>query len=164
MKIIILILISITFWTNILYANVLDDLNNECTKIHSVDELAIWLKNNMEYIHKDIDIKQDPSFTYLYKTGDCDDFARFNSYVLNYLKIENEIYIIVFNYDPFEYMNPYRNKKYDKTIVHAILLFKENGYYSFFTNLDLIRTKEVSIEKVIKKYYKNYSYYELNKE
>jgi hypothetical protein len=106
--------------------NVYDyDFENDIPEMKTVNEIALYVKNNTDYIH-DIDAWgvneywQTPEETYYFKTGDCEDRILFFQYLLKkQLNIKVNFIVI----------------KYSNGLYHVITKI-ENIYYDFPSSSD----------------------------
>ena len=100
----------------------------------SLDDYSRWLKNNVRY-QNDASADQwaDPQETLLKKSGDCEDYTFLTMAVLR-----------VLGYQP-RFLALRRSEK-----THAICIFQENGYFSWFDNTQLKRTKTTSLAEFSK--------------
>lgn len=108
--------------------------------IHTLDDYAQWLKNNLRY-RKDgnIDIWSAPEKTLRRKYGDCEDLAFLNKRFLTILSYQPQVIVL---------LRPLRN--------HAICVFKESGAYYLVDNTRLIITNAHSEEELTRFLYTRY--------
>ena len=136
LEIIILIIISI-FLSSLVYAEQ-DNVKNIETYINKTYEQIMFIpdvEHNIDWILEN-------------KYGDCSDFAKLTKHYLKEIGIESNILVL-----------EYRGLK---KIKHAICLFKEDNFYSYFSNGKLHRTNNISVEQLIKGYCPEViKYYEL---
>jgi len=107
--------------------------------LNSPKEISDWLSKNFTYVGEMPDYWQNAQETLDKKTGDCEDFAILAQAILKKLHIPSQILII-----KFQGINQ----------LHAICVFKNGEYYSFFSNQELIDTKSSLLKDAItEKYY-----------
>jgi len=106
--------------------------------VHTPFELTNWLSHNFAYEMELPDHWQGAKETLELKKGDCEDFAILNQAVLGQLGIASEIVIVKFK---------------GLNLSHAICIFKNGEFYSYFSNKELVQTKARSIKEAIEKEY-----------
>ena len=109
-------------------------VENIPASIQSPKDIVKWFKNEFKYELKFPDSRQSAEETIRLKKGDCEDFALLGRMILGDLGIKSSIVIIKFK---------------EIGIYHAICLFTSNGFYSFISNRDLVRTSSQSIEGAV---------------
>ena len=102
--------------------------------IQSPKDIVKWFKNEFKYELKFPDSRQSAEETIRLRKGDCEDFALLGRMILGDLGIKSSIVIIKFK---------------EIGIYHAICLFASDGFYSFISNRDLVRTRAQSIEGAV---------------
>lgn len=117
--------------------------------IGSLEDYARWLKQN---IHYKKDEKKDqwatPEETLNKKSGDCEDYTFFNAEVLQ-----------VLGYEP-RFLAVRKNRQ-----AHAICIFKVDGYYFWFDNAELIKTRATTLPiflRHIRDHHNYFAFSELN--
>lgn len=115
-----------------------EDLDELMRMVHTPDELARFYSRDFE-TRQVIPISSQPQREFLRtKSGNCEDFAILSQDVLGRLGIKSEIVYMKFR---------------GLQIGHAVCMWKEGSYYSFFDNRKLIRTNMTSLEGVLRTYY-----------
>ena len=116
-----------------------ESLDEAYYSIKSPEELALWLSDNFRPRIVIPDSPQSPAQVLESKEGDCDDFAKLASSILEYINIPNDVLVIKF-------------KGLD--IMHAICAFQnQDGTFSFISNRRLYRTGKGSLREAILKFY-----------
>jgi len=119
--------------------------NYNITKLDTPQKISNFMIANIRY---SLDLEELLKCDYLqtveqtltWKTGDCDDMAALTNRLLKNAGYESNIYIVNFS---------------NRETAHAIVVFKQQKYYSIFSNQYLINTKETSIINAIKSEYKD---------
>lgn len=100
--------------------------------IQTLEGYAQWLEENIKYKNEEADYWQSPEETLERKAGDCEDFA-----------FLNEAFLRVMGHNPKAMGLLNINKR-----GHAICIFVEGDYYSYFSNMVLKRTQMRTIEEL----------------
>lgn len=100
--------------------------------IQTLEDYTQWLQENIEYVGDIGDYWQSPEETLERKAGDCEDFA-----------FLNVAFLRVLGYNPRAMGLLYINGE-----GHAICLFMEGDYYSYFSNMILERTQVETMEEL----------------
>lgn len=106
--------------------------------IRTPPELSAWLSREFRYEMEIPDYWQQAEETLDTRKGDCEDFAIFSQAVLRRLGIRSDIVIIKFK---------------GLNLSHAISIFKNGEFYSFFSNQKLVQTKGRSVTEAIQERY-----------
>lgn len=98
-----------------------------------LENYAYWLQENIEYVGDEGDYWQSPEETLERGAGDCEDFAFLNDAFLRLLGYNSRT-MVLFNNDGSR---------------HAICIFMDGDYYSFFSNMVLKRTQARTMEELV---------------
>mgnify|MGYP001605926310 CR=1 FL=1 len=112
------------------------------SSVHNPAQLSKWLSNNFRYELEFPDHWQPAQETLDLKKGDCEDFAILAQNILKELGIES--FIVIVNLKDFKQS-------------HAICVFKDDKYYSFFSNQILVQTGAASIEGAVQEGYPDWA-------
>jgi hypothetical protein len=93
-------------------------------EIRNLDDYCRWLNSAVAYKKEKNDSWADPVFTLDKKAGDCEDFAFLNSEALRFLGYETRVWG----------MHHFFGN-------HAVCVFRKDGYYFWFDNGKLRKTK-----------------------
>ena len=115
-----------------------DDMDNVMRIVHTPEELERFYAKDFASAFRIPAAALTHDEFLRTKSGNCQDFANLSQDVLGRLGIKSEVVYMKFH---------------GLKIGHAVCMWKEGNYYSFFDNRKLIRTNETSIEGVLRTYY-----------
>lgn len=111
-----------------------DSLDDLVSKIHSPEELEEFYANEFGYAFKVPGGPQSPEETLSTREGNCEDLARLNQAILKKVGIESEVVYIKFK---------------GLKVGHVICAWKEDGLYNYFSNGELVKTGDSSLQNIL---------------
>lgn len=139
MKVFIIVLSAIAFLLFPVLINA-ETVYDVAKKVRSPDELEKFYANGFRAVFKIPDYYQSPQETLDRKMGDCSDLAELTQAIFKEMGISSEVVVVKFANNKFK---------------HAICVWKEGDYYSYFDVMTLNRTKFAAIQDVMDYTYLN---------
>ena len=116
-----------------------EDIEGLAFSLKTPEKLVAWMSDNLSFRWTFPDNPKTSGETFAQRAGDCDDFAKFASRILNRMGIPSNVLIIRFR---------------GLNMGHAICAWKrEDGYYSFISNQELTDTRCATRKELLLKFY-----------
>jgi len=124
-----------------------EDIETLAFSLKTPEKLVAWMTDNLSFQWSLPDKPKTSGETLTSKSGDCDDFANLASLILNRMGISSNVLIIRFR---------------GLNMGHAICAWeREDGYYNFISNQELMYTRCRTREELLLKFYPDYCSYRI---